>query len=88
MEFHLYDCMAHLGLTHNFMWSRWNSQLNCRSMALLVREIIEKRKTVIQFDLIFLLNPEKILRCLLCLNLANIFNIIRNTIESIFSRIN
>lgn len=46
MEFHLYDCMAHLGLTHNFMWSRWNSQLNCRSMALLVREIIEKRKTV------------------------------------------
>lgn len=46
MEFHLYDCMAHLGLTHNFMWSRWNSQLNSRSMALLVREIIEKRKTV------------------------------------------
>ncbi|XP_031626289.1 protein CASC1-like, partial [Contarinia nasturtii] len=45
MEFHLYDCMAHLGLTHNFMWSRWNSQLNSRSIALLIREIIEKRKT-------------------------------------------
>lgn len=46
MEFHLYDCMAHLGLTHNFMWSRWNAQLNSRSIALLVREMIEKRKTV------------------------------------------
>lgn len=46
MEWHLYDCMTQLGLTHNFMWSRWNSQLNSRSIALLVREIIEKRKTV------------------------------------------
>lgn len=44
MESHLYDCMVQLGLTHNFMWSRWNSQLNSRSIALLVREIIEKRK--------------------------------------------
>lgn len=47
MERHLYDCMAQLGLTHNFMWSRWNTQLNSRSIALLIREIIEKRKTVI-----------------------------------------
>lgn len=46
MESHVYDCIAHMGLTHNFMWSRWNSQLTSRSVVLLMREIIEKRKTV------------------------------------------
>lgn len=48
MESHLYECMAHMGLTHNFMWSRWNGQLNSRSMVLLVRELIEKKKTVMR----------------------------------------
>lgn len=46
MESHLYACMACLALTHNFMWSRWNSQVNSCSAVLLMREIIDQRKPV------------------------------------------
>lgn len=47
-ESHLYECMAQMGLTHNFMWSRWNNLQNSRTMVLLIRELIEKKKTVTQ----------------------------------------
>lgn len=47
-ESHLYECMAQMALTHNFMWSRWNNLQNSRTMVLLVRELIEKKKTVTQ----------------------------------------
>lgn len=54
MESHLYTCMACLALTHNFMWSRWNSQSNSCSAVLLMREIIDQRKPVTQiYDLVF-----------------------------------
>ncbi len=46
MESHLYDCMAAIALTHNFTWSRWNFMSGRRSCVLLMREIIENRKTV------------------------------------------
>ncbi|KAJ6632758.1 Dynein axonemal intermediate chain 7 like [Pseudolycoriella hygida] len=45
MESHLYDCMAAIALTHNFTWSRWNFQSGRRSCVVLMREIIENRKT-------------------------------------------
>lgn len=38
--------MAQMGLTHNFMWSRWNNLQNSQTMVLLIRELIEKKKTV------------------------------------------
>lgn len=41
------------------MWSRWNCQLNSRSMALLVREIIEKRKTVNHYVCSHILDQSK-----------------------------
>lgn len=54
MESHLYTCMACLALTHNFMWSRWNSQSNSCSAVLLMREIIDQRKPVKRIhDLVF-----------------------------------
>lgn len=46
MENHLYSCMAALALSHNFMWSRWNSQCTNRSAVLLIRELLEQRKSV------------------------------------------
>lgn len=46
MESHLYDCMAAIALTHNFTWSRWNFMSGRRSCVLLMREIVENRKTV------------------------------------------
>lgn len=46
METHLYTCMASLAETHNFSWSRWNLLSGRRSCILLMREIIENRKTV------------------------------------------
>lgn len=46
MESHLYDCMAAVALTHNFTWSRWNFMSGRRSCILLMREIVENRKTV------------------------------------------
>lgn len=46
MESHLYDCMAAIALTHNFTWSRWNFMAGRRSCVLLMREIVENRKTV------------------------------------------
>lgn len=48
MEAHLYNCMAHMGLTHGFSWSRWNIMQSSRSAVLLMRELIEHRKTVPQ----------------------------------------
>lgn len=52
MESHLYDCMSAIALTHNFTWSRWNFLSGRRSCVLLMREIIENRKTVRQFRFI------------------------------------
>lgn len=46
MESHLYDCMAAIALSHNFTWSRWNFLSGRRSCVLLMREIVENRKTV------------------------------------------
>lgn len=46
MEAHLYRCMAALGLTHNFAWSRWNLMAGRRSCVMLMRELLENRKPV------------------------------------------
>lgn len=46
METHLYRCMAALGHSHNFAWSRWNLTVGRRSCVLLMREILENRKVV------------------------------------------
>lgn len=46
MESHLYKCMAALGLTYNFSWSRWNLAAGRRACVLLMREIIENQKAV------------------------------------------
>lgn len=79
--------MAQLGLTHNFMWSRWNSQLNSRSIALLVREIIEKRKTVGLTAIIELVLALKgAINCPFSFA-AKLLDIVRDPIEGIHNRV-
>lgn len=46
MEMHVYHCMAYFCSSHNFAWSRWNSQAGSRTAVFLMRELIENRKLV------------------------------------------
>lgn len=46
MEMHVYLCMAYFASSHNFAWSRWNSQAGSRTAIFLMRELIENRKLV------------------------------------------
>lgn len=46
MEMHVYHCMAYFCSSHNFAWSRWNSQAGSRTAIFLMRELIEHRKLV------------------------------------------
>lgn len=62
MESHLYDCMAAVALTHNFTWSRWNFLSGRRSCVVLMREIIENRKTV-RSDYVGCIHVTEVLHC-------------------------
>lgn len=46
MEMHVYHCIAYFCSSHNFAWSRWNSQAGSRTAIFLMRELIENRKLV------------------------------------------
>jgi cancer susceptibility candidate protein 1 len=54
MEMHIYNCMAYFASSHNFAWSRWNSQAGSRTAILLMRELIEHRKLVNEVTLSFM----------------------------------
>lgn len=46
MEMHIYLCMAYFASSHNFAWSRWNTQAGSRTAIFLMRELVENRKLV------------------------------------------
>lgn len=43
-ENHVYQCMAILGTTYNFSWSRWNLLAGQRSIVMQIREFLDRKR--------------------------------------------